>query len=86
MAERVGPGGLCAVTVDGVVLGLLEGDALGQTAATAEDAMAPAPSTFRPSVPRQELVGFFDDHGLDHALLTTPDGRLVGLVRRADLV
>lgn len=62
------------VVQDGIVLGVVEA---GE--------MKPGPSTFRPSVPREELAAYLDDHDLDHTLLTTLDGRLVGVVHRSDL-
>jgi len=85
--DRVGAlaGDFCVVVADGIVLGVLEGDAFADGSKTAAEAMSPGPSTFRPSVPREELAGWLDDHGVDRTILTTLDGRLVGTVRRADL-
>jgi hypothetical protein len=45
----------------------------------------PGPSTFRPSVPREELAGYMDEHDLQRSLITTLDGRLMGAVYREDL-
>jgi CBS domain-containing protein len=47
--------------------------------------MRRGPSTFRPSITRKELATYLDKHDLGRALLTTLDGRLVGVVSRADL-
>lgn len=77
--------GLCVVVHDGLVLGILEGDAYADASLTAAEAMSPGPSTFRVSVPKDELAGWLDDHDRDHTILTTLDGRLVGTVRRSDL-
>jgi hypothetical protein len=77
--------GLCVVVHDGLVLCVLEGDAFADGAKTAAAAMSPGPSTFRPSIPKDELAGWLDDHDRDHTILTTLDGRLVGTVRREDL-
>jgi len=86
VADRLGGAPLCVVVHEGLVMGLLEGDALeGDRSAPAAKAMKPGPSTFRPSVPKEELAAYLDDHDLDRTLVTTLDGRLVGLVRRADL-
>jgi hypothetical protein len=62
------------VTEDGIVLAEVVGGEV-----------RPGPSTFRPSVPRDELASYLDDNDLDHALITTLDGRLVGVVRREEL-
>jgi hypothetical protein len=77
-------------TAEGVVLGVL----IAHEASDAEpstpagEAMATAPSTFRPSITRRELAEWMD--GQDGAvsrrtLLTTLDGRFVGVVCREDL-
>ena len=74
----------------GVVLGVLTetqaGEAEGSRAVG--EVMATAPSTFRPSITRRELAEWMD--GQDGApsrrtLLTTLDGRLVGVVCREEL-
>ena len=67
-------GDFCVVVEDGIVLGVTE-----------EGEMKPGPSTFRPSVPRDELAAWLDDHGQRRTLITTLDGRLVGVVYREDL-
>jgi CBS domain-containing protein len=68
-----------------VVLGLLETEALETgPEATAEQAMTPGPSTFRPNVTIEEMAGYLREHGMDRALITTLDGKLVGLLSRAD--
>jgi hypothetical protein len=73
----------CVVVSDEIVLGVVEADA--EPDKTATEAMEPGPSTFRPSIPQDELASWLDDHDRDSALLTTLDGRLVGLVRRSEL-
>ncbi len=85
VVARLGGASLCVVVEDGLVMGLLEGDALTETEASAAGAMAPGPSTFRPSITREELAGYLDGHDLDRAVLTTLDGRLVGVVSLAAL-
>ena len=76
---------VCVVIKDGLVMGVLDGDALTDGARTAAEAMSPGPSTFRPSISNAELAAYLDDHDLDHTLLTTLDGRLIGVVRRGHL-
>lgn len=85
--DRVGDlaGDYVVVVQDGIVLGVLEGDAFADGSKSAAEAMSPGPSTFRPSVPKEELAAWLDDHHVDRTILTTLDGRLVGTVRRADL-
>lgn len=73
----------CVVVRAGVVLGVVAGDV--DRSKTAAEVMQPGPSTFRPSVPREELAAWLDDHDRDFTILTTLDGCLVGTVRRADL-
>lgn len=67
-------GEFCVVVEDGIVLGVVE-----------EGEMKPGPSTFRPSVPREELAAYMDEHDQRRTLITTLDGRLVGAVHREDL-
>jgi CBS domain-containing protein len=73
------------VVEDGYVLGVLEGDAFADPDKTAAEAMRPGPSTFRPPVPVDELAQYLLDHDLQHSLITTLDGRLIGVVSREDL-
>jgi len=75
---------------DGVVLGVLtaSGAADAPVSSRAGDVMAPGPSTFRPSITRRELAEWMDKRdGVRgrRTLVTTLDGRLVGVVRREDL-
>lgn len=69
-----------------VVLGRLGRKALGSDAdASAEAAMTPGPSTVRPSIGVEDLLERMRERNLTSYLVTTPDGRLVGLVRRSEL-
>lgn len=71
---------------DRVVLGLLDSSRLaGESDRTAEEAMELGPSTFRPSAELERLLDYMRRHRRSGVLVTTPDGRLVGLVRRADV-
>ncbi len=85
VADIADGGGLCVVVADGLVLGVLDTEAMADGTRAAAEAMSPGPSTFRPSISRDELATYLDDHDLDHTLITTLDGRLVGVVRREDL-
>ena len=66
-----------------IVLGRLGRRALGTGAVlSVEGAMTEGPSTVRPSLLLADLVTQMVDGGRTTALVTTLDGRLVGLVRR----
>jgi len=80
----------CVVQNDiGIVLGRLR---LDDTEAAAErdpdlsveEVMECGPSTFRPSVPVEEMRDYMRRHHTDSALITTPDGRMFGLLRLID--
>lgn len=68
-----------------VVLGLLrEGQPGAQDDELVERAMRPGPSTFRPNVDIREMAHFMAEHDLASAPITTPEGRLVGMLMRED--
>jgi CBS domain-containing protein len=52
---------------------------------TAQDAMDPGPSTYRPDVPAIELLERMREEDLSNAPITTSDGVLVGLALRDDV-
>ena len=69
-----------------IVLGRLGQSALRRTDdVTAEEAMTEGPLTKRPSIGLDALLVWMVEHRLTSALITTSDGRLVGLVLREDL-
>lgn len=68
-----------------IVFGLLRAKHLeGEPDQTAERAMAPGPSTFRPHVSAAELGEYMVRHDLPAVPITTGDGVLVGVLRRED--
>jgi len=74
------------LTEHSVLLGRLRKTALeGHPDARAADVMEPGPSTKRPDTPPTELLGKLHIAELTTAVLSDPDGRLMGIVRRADL-
>ena len=87
--ERVkaSPYGFALVVADGgVLLGRLPDAALdGDPAATAESVMEPGPSTVRADTPPGRLHERLDRGDLTTAVVSDPEGRLLGVVRRADL-
>ena len=73
-------------TPGGVVLGRLRASALESAGdQPAERLMEPGPSTVRPDVPGHTLAQRLAERGLQTAIVTTPEGRLIGIARREDL-
>jgi hypothetical protein len=70
----------------GVLLGRLRRAALqGDPAATAEQVMEPGPSTIRPDSEPAALACRLRERELTTAVVTDPDGVLLGIVTRDDL-
>jgi CBS domain-containing protein len=70
----------------GVLLGRLRRAALeGSPGARAEDVMEPGPSTVRADTPPRRLLERLVEQDLRTAVISDPDGRLMGVVRRADV-
>jgi predicted transcriptional regulator len=68
-----------------VVLGRLGREALaGDANATAEEVMQPGPVTWRPNADAAELADWMREKKVASTVITTSDGRLVGLLRRED--
>ncbi len=74
------------VSESGIVLGRLRGSVMQQVTgeATAEDQMESGPSTVRADMDLDALVKRLTKSDLKTALVTTPDGMLLGVVRRED--
>jgi CBS domain-containing protein len=49
------------------------------------DVAAPGPKTFRPHVSAEKVVGVLADKDLRWAIITTPEGRVLGVASREDL-
>jgi hypothetical protein len=74
------------VSEERVVLGRLRGSALqGADGATAEALMEPGPSSIRANEPIEPLRKRMEERGLQAAVVTTPDGVLLGVARGDDL-
>jgi predicted transcriptional regulator len=70
-----------------IVMGLLRAEELGREEDfTAEAAMRPGPSTFRPHVPIAEMAEFMATHDFPNAPVTTSAGELIGLLVREEAV
>src|SRR5947209_5590624 len=83
---RAAAGTCVVVNHERVVLGLLRNKELtGDAQATAEQVMRLGPKTFRPSVTLPELLKSMREHDIQtNSLVTTLDGRLLGVISRAD--
>jgi len=69
----------------GVVLGRLGRRAIrGREDVSAEEAMTPGPSTIRPSARLEAMLDRMKRQNLTNLPVTTPDGRLVGLLALRD--
>jgi predicted transcriptional regulator len=85
-ASAAGWDAAVVVDRDRVVLGLLRSKELARDPnLTIEEAMRPGPSTYRPFVLIKEMAHTMLHHALDSSPITTSDGKLVGLLMRADV-
>jgi Mg/Co/Ni transporter MgtE len=74
---------LIVTDANSVVLGLVALQALkGDPKRCIEEVMDVAPVTFRPNLRVGEMPEYFKKHAIQHALVTTSDGVLIGLVHR----
>ncbi len=73
------------VNKERVVLGLLrEKELSSDPGATVEEVMRNGPTTFRPNEPVVKMAKHMRERGARTVLVTTSDGRLVGLLYRED--
>jgi CBS domain-containing protein len=72
---------------DGTLLGRVRSSQIADAPAdaTAEEVMQPGPSTVRPDLSVEELRKRLDDRDLKTSLVSTPEGRLIGVVTRKAL-
>jgi CBS-domain-containing membrane protein len=85
--DRLGDWEICIVTNnEGVVLGVVERDALTGDDGLVAEVMRPSPSTSRPHVSMKQAAAQLDKHPRPLVVLTEPDGRLVGVVRAEDVI
>jgi Mg/Co/Ni transporter MgtE len=75
------------VNAEQVVLGAVSRTKLEQSSADTpvEHVMDSAPSTYRPNVSLDEMAQHMDQSKRKHALVTSGDGVLIGLVRRDEV-
>ena len=82
------PYGFALVTTDdGTLLGRLRGSVINDadSDATAEATMSPGPSTVRPDTTVEDLRERLDKKNLKTAIVSDPEGRLIGVVTRKAL-
>ena len=82
------PYGFALVTTeDSILLGRLRGSLMqdARPKATAEALMEPGPSTVRADTLASELATRLAERELRTAIVSTPEGRLIGVVTRTDL-
>jgi hypothetical protein len=81
------PYGFALVTAqDGTLLGRLRRSAIEDgSSATAEELMTPGPSTVRPDTDPAELREKLDAKDLKTAIVSTPEGHVIGVVLRRAL-
>jgi CBS domain-containing protein len=71
---------------DGTLLGRAPLSALdGASDGQVWDVAEPGPKTFRPHVSAEKVVGVLADKDLRWAIVTTPEGRVLGVASREDL-
>ena len=86
-AEAGGWNAAVVINSERVVFGLLRAKELGGDGdQLIEQAMRPAPSTYRPYVLAAEMAKTMVDHKLESSPITTSDGRLVGLLLQKDVL
>ena len=74
------------VNNEGVLLGRIGRAAIrGRQGLSAEEAMTPGPSTLRPSARLDAVAERMQRQSLTTLPVTTPDGRLIGLITRGDV-
>lgn len=70
----------------GVLLGRLRASTLNaDPESTVEEQMESGPSTVRPDIGADKLAQRLRDRDLETAIITTPEGHLLGISRRVDL-
>ena len=83
VADLAAGGAVVVVNDAGVVLGRVDDDTRRRMGRTAEDVMRPGPATVRADEPLDPLLERITARGVEEMIVTTPEGRLLGVVRRA---
>jgi CBS domain-containing protein len=85
--ERSPYGFALVIAEGGILLGRLRGSVMRDAAAgaTAEAVMEPGPTTVRADTLAADLARRLTERDLNTAIVSTPEGRLIGVVTRRDL-
>ena len=85
LASRPDPDGCVVVNEHRIVLGRLGPKQLASpTDFTVEAVMQPGPATVRANEPLDELLSRMAKHHVQAMIVTTPEGELLGVIRRPD--
>ena len=77
----LGPDSVVVVNDQGIVLGRVRADDRHNPAATAETTMEPGPPTVRAHEPLEDLLRRMHTRHVPEMIVSTPEGRLLGVVR-----
>jgi hypothetical protein len=85
IADSPYPFGL-VLSTGGVLLGRLRASMLDcDPRLRADEVMEPGPKTFRPHVPAAAIAAELGKRGFRWAIVTTPEGELIGVAARAEI-
>ena len=76
----VPPGSVIVSNDEGIVLGRVASERNGDPGRTVEEVMAPGPTSVRAHEPLDPLLERMRQRGVAEVLVTTPEGRLLGVV------
>jgi rhodanese-related sulfurtransferase/CBS domain-containing protein len=83
--QAAGDDACVVVNEDDIVLGFLSGEAFAAAPeSTVEQVMDPGPPTIRPHVSLAEIAEYLQHRDRDRVLITTAEGRLMGVLYRQD--
>jgi CBS domain-containing protein len=85
VAPRADGASVIVVNAENVVLGRVRANTASDAAANVEDMMEPGPATVRAHEPLTALLERMEKRNVAEVLVTTPEGVLLGAVRRETL-
>ena len=80
LSDLVADNSIIVTNDTGIVLGRVPAGRRQSSSQTAEETMEPGPTTVRANEPLEPLLGRMADRGVDEIIVTTPEGRLLGVV------